>query len=134
MTLLVQVPDSYKAERDYIASVLLGEFLGLEYQLKEERRQDVRLTLKGDPSQGEIILPDILFQTPQEKWLTVSSLPKQPLEWGTLPGALSEDRGGSSSLPIIYGKVLKNGTYYLEDEGRAVLGLDLFGSAFFMLT
>lgn len=134
MTLLVQVPDTYGAECCYVASVLLGEFLGLEYQVDEVACQDLRITLKGDPTQRELILPNVLFQTPPERWLTASSLPKQPLEWWALPEALSEDRVILSRLPVIYGKVLKNGTYYSEDRGKVVLGLDIFGSTFFMLT
>jgi hypothetical protein len=99
-------------------------------------RYDTRITLQDHA--GEVRMPDILLQTPDENWLTIQSLPTQPLAvWDSselgLPITLID-----SHLPVIYGGLnsfssnrspafpLKSSIVYLP--------LDIFGSAFFMLT
>jgi peptidoglycan/xylan/chitin deacetylase (PgdA/CDA1 family) len=66
-------PPGYAAERAYAAQVLLGELLGLPFELAEEDRADVELTLPG--TDGTLHFPDGLFATPAEDWLTERSLP-----------------------------------------------------------
>jgi hypothetical protein len=132
---LIEHPPGYFSERGYIYDVIFRQFLGLDYHAKQDDRQNTRITLAGDRGRRELILSDNLFQNPQENWLTWRSLPKQPLEWWKLPETLSDATDISSSrLPLIYGKVLENGTFHSEDGGKVALGVDIFGSAFFMLT
>ena len=92
-------------------------------------------------------MPDILFQTPDEDWLTSSSLPVQPLPvWDTselVPITLID-----RNLPIIFGNQnLGPGPLTLDPSSpqpSAIsassqsstfhLPIDIFGSAFFMLS
>ena len=60
--LQISHPPTYHAERRYIHDVLLTEFLGLEYQARDELRSDVRVTLQGDASDKVLILADVLFK------------------------------------------------------------------------
>ena len=58
-----------------------------------------------EPDGRSVVLPDVLFATPREDWLTARSLPSVRMAEG---------------LPVLYGSA--------QDE------VDVFGSAFFMLT
>ena len=100
MPLIIQIPPTYPPERQYSIQVLMRDFLGLSYRLDIQERRDVRFT---NDSEKELILPDILFQTPKEDWLTLESLPKHPIPiWDTsqtpIDGPLVSPR-----VPIIFG-------------------------------
>jgi hypothetical protein len=105
MTVLVEAPPGYEAERRYILEVVLSDWLGLEWQFRQADRRDVRIALAEEPDDGCVVLPDVLFATPREDWLTARSLPSVRIAGG---------------LPVLYGSVQAE--------------VDVFGSAFFMLT
>jgi hypothetical protein len=75
VTLLVEAPPGYEPERRYILDVVLGDWLGLPYQLRTADRRDVRIALAEDPASAEVTLPEVLFATPPDEWLTAASLP-----------------------------------------------------------
>jgi len=131
MVMLVQMPDSYRPERSYIASILLGEFLELNYQLKFESRHNIRITCEDSK---ELLITDKLFSIPENIWLKPESLPEQPLKTWTINNtqlsAVTVDR----NIPVIYGNDPSLGSFYECTENRTRLGLDIFGSSFFMLT
>jgi hypothetical protein len=143
MTLLIETPDTRAPERDYILGVVLGEFLGLDWQRVPSDRTDTRISLRGHS--GEIRMPDILFQTPDQDWLTSRSLPSQPLPvWDTaelgLPITLVDQY-----LPVIYGDPrlgLQTRGVGPDAEPATInhsqltchIPIDIFGSSFFMLT
>ena len=110
MTLLVEAPARYETERRYVLDVVLRDWLGLEWELRAAQRDDVRITLAGEPSEQGVRVPDVLFATAPADWLTAASLPT--VHW--LDG-----------LPVIYGAPA-------PDPDR--LAVDVFGAAFFMLT
>jgi hypothetical protein len=109
VTLLVETPPGYDAERRYILGVVLGDRLGLDWTLRTEERADVRIGLAEDPQGPCVRVPDVLFATPREQWLTPASLPSVE---------------HADGLPVIYGAA--------PEPSR--LAVDVFGSAFFMLT
>ena len=117
----VKLPPSYPAERHYICGVVLGDFLGLDYRIEVMDRQDVAIS-RADGR--ELRLADLLFQTPGERWLTPGSLPARPLERWPLPGTVCQP-----TLPVLYGR-----QYYEVGPDQIALGLDIFGSIFFLLT
>jgi hypothetical protein len=108
--LLVEAPARYGPERRYVLDVVLRDWLGLEWELRAADRADVRITLAGEPGEQGVLVPDVLFATAPEAWLTEASLPT----------VRTLDR-----LPIIYGAPA-------PDPDR--LAVDVFGAAFFMLT
>ena len=71
MTLLVETPPGYEPEREYVLGVVLGDWLGLEWKMRTADRRDVRISLGEDA----VILPDVLFATPPDEWLTEGSVP-----------------------------------------------------------
>jgi hypothetical protein len=108
VTLLVEAPPAYAPERRYILDVVLGDWLGLDWELRAAERTDVRISLLEEPAGDRaVLLPDGLFATRAEDWLTEAALP------------VVTEAGG---LPVLYGGVSPG------------LGIDVFGSAFFMLT
>ena len=132
--LQISHPPTYRAERRYILDVLLKGFLGFEYQAREEARDDVRVSLQGDASGRELILADVLFQTPEDEWLALASLPSQPLDLWRVSEDSVDAKLVSSTVPIIYGARLPGGSYYEASGSKATLGVDVLGSAFYMLT
>ena len=105
MTVLVEAPRGYEPERRYILEVVLSDWLGLDWQLRSADRGDVRIALAEEPDGRCVVLPDVLFATPREDWLTPRSLPSVRVADG---------------LPVLYG----------SEQAE----VDVFGSAFFMLT
>ncbi len=123
MTLVVDVPPGREAERRYILDVVLSQWLGLPWRLRIRDRLDVRLHLADAPQTGGITVPDVLLATEGPGWLRAPSLPATPLS--TVAGA------EASRIPVIYGQV-PTGTSAGPDEEH--LEVDVFGSAFFMLS
>ncbi len=122
--LLIEHPPGYEAERRYIHKVILGEFLGLTFAARPAQRADV--CIRAESGCGELTLPDQLFQTPSPQWLTRASLPRLPL-----PSIDSPNCEGERAIPVIYG----TGGPAISRSGNAIkLSIDVFGSAFFMLT
>jgi hypothetical protein len=129
--LKIQTPKSYEPERRYILSVMLSEFLGLTYQFQPEERRDVRITT-GD--EKELILADGLFSVPEEHWLKPASLPKLPLKLWNLTTTPINVKIVDQSVPVIYGEDPYLSGFFVLSTENIYLGLDIFGSAFFMLT
>jgi hypothetical protein len=75
VTLLVEAPPGYEAERRYVLDVVLADWLGLGYELRTADRDDVRIALAEAPEGAAVTLPDVLFATPPDEWLTEASLP-----------------------------------------------------------
>lgn len=134
MQLIVTIPNSYPVERDYILSVILKEFLGLKYIIRRAGNADVCISDKEQ--KRRLIIPDGLFAIPKEQWLAKESLPKQPLEvWD--PQTLSLLEGIKlATVPVIYGARNRcvDETNCFQNDQVFYLPIDIFGSAFFMLT
>ena len=126
MTLVVEAPPSYEPERRYALDVVLSEWLGLDWRLRvDDRCTNMRITLEGDPAPRGVVLPDGLFATNASDWLTEASLPRARLPWRP---------GPDERLPVIYGADPPLPAL-LSDDGEDVrLGVDVFGSTFFMVT
>src|SRR6266576_3507574 len=123
MTLIVAAPPTYEPERRYILGVVLSEWLGLDWELRPEERSDVRVTLAGDGSR-HLLLPEGIFATDPAAWLSAASLPQSPLPWREIEGR---------RLPVLYGPRPAPATIIAHDDGAVDVGVDVLGSAFFML-
>ena len=128
----IHIPNTYEIERRYILSVMFGEFLGLDIQVQLSERQDTRIFIDSD--HRELLIADKLFATPQNQWLKPASLPKQPLQVWNLDTTRLSATTVNSEIPIIYGNNPSDPDFFYSCEDQIYLGLDIFGSAFFMLT
>jgi peptidoglycan/xylan/chitin deacetylase (PgdA/CDA1 family) len=128
--LIIQTPANRLTERTYILSVLLGEFLGLAFQIQPGDGN--RVVIGMADSEQTLELADHFFAQPQATWLKLNSLPVQPLKvWEDIHLAASLVR---PSIPVIYGNDPTDVGFLTHSEQEIKLGLDIFGSAFFMLT
>lgn len=128
MMLIVRCPANREPEREYIFHVLLNEFLGISYTVILEERIDVELSM---PSVNDcsLRLPDVFLSTPDEKWLTIDSLPRLPLLH------LDATEADLGRIPVIYGDGRASESGMLQRSEHSVeCGLDIFGSCFFILT
>lgn len=133
--LLIEHPPTYEPERNYVYDVMLGEFLGIRYQARLGGDPDATvISVCGDSSGKRLVIHEALFSTAPEKWLTEDSLPRQPLDKWMLPDAFRDTPKVSSNTPVIYGRRMSDNCYYEECDSDIRLGLDILGSAFFMLT
>ena len=78
MKFLVKIPQGYEPERRYILGVLLGEFLGLDFDVLPYDDRVIRI-IGGDGKECQIV--DRLFSFAEADWLTSRSLPASPLKW-----------------------------------------------------
>jgi hypothetical protein len=134
MTFIVTIPDSCRAERNYILHIMLKEFLGLEFIVKTAQRENV--CISDNDSRPRLLIADALFATPEKYWLTKESLPKQPLAMFDMENICPEN--GIKKLPavpVIYGVRHARHTKANGRNGEEIwLPIDVFGSCFYMLT
>lgn len=129
----IHIPNTFIPERSYIIKTILHDFLGLNINLRIEKRNDILIKVIGDYAGKTLRIADILFQTSISKWLTIDSLPRQPLKKWELPAILKNISVVDYVLPVIYGDESQN-EFIIDNEQELYIGIDIFGSAFFMLT
>jgi hypothetical protein len=132
VSLVVCVPLSAELERRYVIGVVLGDWLGLRHEIVREERTDVAVS--DTCGEKRLVLADIFLATPCSRWLRPDSLPSVPLaEWSVPDGfrtrSLVDDR-----LPLLFGDEVAPGSYVQVGEAGVKLGLDVFGSVFFMIS
>ncbi len=117
------LPPGFRPERRYIVGTILEDFLGLEISYNEHALPDYRFVLEN---RREIVVRDHFFSRfiddADHGYLHADNIP-QRISWLTNPFILEQP------LPVIFG----------DDEwdrtgDRMVCGIDIFGSAFFMLS
>lgn len=127
--LTIETNESKENEVSYIIEIIIRTFLGLEYRKVFGTRNNFRIGCEGHT--GEITLPNVFFQKSNEKWLHPETLPKQPLaRWDARSLGINVNLV-NPIIPVIFGA--PNGVCQPR-KGRVELPLDIFGSAFFMLS
>jgi hypothetical protein len=134
MTVVVHVPPGYEPERRYIADVVLADWLGLECRIVIEERRDVRLSVVGEPDDRCVTLPDGLFATQPDAWLTPPSLPRSPLPWRPVGEIAADSPAAGLDLPVLYGAGGRDDGLVRAAPGAASVDVDVFGSCFFCLS
>lgn len=122
--------DKYLSEKEYIFDIIFNEFLGIKYSLEIDNniKDEILISIR----ESNIIFPSVLFSVEKNQWLKEASMPSLPLDI-----FCSDDLFGNAlknfSLPVIYGKKINN-KFVNISEKNIYIGLDIFGSSFFMLT
>lgn len=124
--LVIHCKDNHIKDRAYIYDVVFRDFWHMDYRIQHERRKNIVLEIGGQC----LCMSDAFFQQDEAGWLHEQSLPKQPLQKVTLSGDYA-DCTTYTDLPLIYGD---RDVVSLFDEKEQYCALDVFGSAFFMLT
>lgn len=112
-------------ERAWILKVMLTEFLGLDYTVENSDSESMRIEAQG----RTLEMPDAFFIQAEHAWLKEGSLPGQPLKVWDMSDSGLDINCVDPMIPVIFG----DGSVDLARD-RARLGLDIFGSAFFMLS
>lgn len=123
----VYIPPICTSEIEYIIAVILDEFLGLDFIISSQTSDNNSIIITANDKKIE--LPNTFFKVASKSWLQPESLPKTPLkQWNTSEFGIINYRL-DGNLPVLYGIPkckIENDYIYL--------GLDIFGSAFFMLS
>lgn len=131
--IILHCPDFMIQERAYACQIVFKEFMGMEYRLIPKTKDHWRLLV----SEGKncLILPDSFFLKAERNWLKTASLPEPPLPLWNTEIDFSRSTLLLPKLPIIFGQNNAEGKWFSRIDGsNFFLGLDVVGSAFFMLT
>lgn len=123
----ITIPDFCHYEQKYVLEVILRDFLGLEFEV--QIAQDEFITLSMKDANRKLQINSDFFIRANSHWLKSESMPIVPLKiWDTSLDGIDANLV-SSSIPVIYGEpsLVKNNNCW-------TLGLDVFGSSFFMLS
>jgi hypothetical protein len=110
----------FAPEKEYTFRVVLGEMLGVDYRVEfAEGEKNYRLCL---PNGATLVLEDHFFEQKNEAdYLRAEHVPNK-IEWADSPF-------GPENLAVVFGH-----NHFTIKEKEARCGLDIFASAFFMLT
>lgn len=119
MMLRVTFPQSFRAARQWIGDVLLGEFLGLDYAIAFEGAGKPRISAAGKT----LDISDAFFAGAMQ-----SAPAESPPSWTVADSGL-DALLCEPGVPVLFGAP----GFKVAANGDAVLELDVFGSAFYML-
>lgn len=132
--LLVRHPATYQAERSYVLQVLLGDFLGLEWEAHPHDHPVTEIALGGQAEAPRLTIEDGLFAVSADQWLTDGSLPRLPLRrWEPFADGIGATLV-QPAVPVLYGTELENGSFADIGSDQMTFGIDLLGGSFFQLT
>jgi hypothetical protein len=130
--LVVECGADHAPERRYILDVVLGEFLGLDYELHPVEGSSEVVITAGSGDAKRLVTADLLFAGNDElvDRAALPALPSAVCPAGLLPGAavVGED------LPALYARPLRDGRLVDERPDRIELGIDVLGGVFVLLT
>jgi hypothetical protein len=126
MTLRIVFPDSRRDEKRWICKVVLEEWLGVDCDISFDRQDRTRIGADGK----KLLLPDTFFAGAADNWCCRASLPVEPLaQWSPAESGLDPFLV-RPAVPVIFGRA----GFVSRGDSEAELYLDVFGSAFFMLS
>jgi hypothetical protein len=130
--LTVRCRSSNFSERRYITQVIMQDFLGVEYRLSPTLDpEDARWVILAEGTRTLILPDEFLGNT--GVWLKHESLPQPSVREWLVDERLTAARTVESSIPLLYHNRLAAQIYTAADE-TAWLQIDVFGSAFLLLT
>ncbi len=123
----VKISDLCPSEQKYILDVLLGEFLGISFEVEIHDDIFTEITLPGKP--GKLTLDSSFFSQTKDCWLNKSSLPDLPLKIWKPSDNMIEPNLVKHEIPVLFGQ-----PGLQKKDNQIHINLDIFGSAFFMLS
>jgi len=124
----IRTNNKLREEKHWIVSTLIGEFLGLDFNLifDSELHNRTSINHRGN----SLVINDEFFSMNKDEWLKESSLPNRPLRQWYVVKDIPDANLVSPDLPVLFG----DGKFSVDEKSNAMLELDVFGSAFFMMT
>lgn len=130
MALTVKLPSNCVDERQYVCRVLLCDFLGMNIRFQIDGGDCVRIV---DTEGKSLSLNDAFFGSACGAWLHPDTLPQQCPIWDTRAAGL-DGLEMIVDLPVLFGQDPEEEDFFTCSPLHISLGLDIFGSAFFMLS
>ena len=126
--IFIKSPASFENERKYIFDVIFAEFLGLEYEVSfSDEAKSVEIILE----KSSLLLSDAFFSMDKSSWLTEKSMPVTPLKKVNKKDFPFDFKSVTDDIPVICGD---ENPEIIQRDNKIKIGIDIFGSAFFMLT
>jgi hypothetical protein len=130
MKLKVKILNACQNEQRYALDIILGEFLGLPFEVESYNGDVIEITRLVDVKDAKKLTIDAtFFRQVNQAWLKPESIPVLPLaNWSPRIDGINANLT-SPNVPVLYGQpgMVKNGEHHH-------LNLDIFGSTFFMLS
>lgn len=124
-------PGNAFAERCYIADLIFNRFLGLTVEICPHSSAEVVLM---NEIAGRVVMDDSFFCGLEAPVPRNDKLPTLPLaRWAVGESGLSATLS-KPQLPVLFGKPVSDGSFLEFGDNVVHLGLDVLGSAFFMLS
>jgi len=129
--LKIKIPNqTNNSEIQYALDILVGEFLGLHFEVETYEGNFIKITKSSDfDNFSKLTLDASFFYKAKQNWLKPKSLPVLPLSnWRPADDGINANLV-LPNIPVLYGLpgIVKN-------KNHIHLNLDIFGSAFFMLS
>ncbi len=124
--LKITIPSNLNSPRQYILNVLLTEFLGIPFTTEIKNVNTIQISYENKT----LTIADTFFQQAANHWLQPESLPPLPLAQWNVSEDIADVNLVENSIPVIFGDEV----YLISHDNGLHLGLDIFGSAFFMLS
>ena len=126
----IKIPNIQQKQQKYSLDILLGEFLGLSFQVEAHKGDYIEITrTEKHKNFYKLTLDASFFHRIKQDWLELVSMPFAPsITWTPLEDGIKANLV-KQSIPVLYGSpgIVKN-------NNHLHLNLDIFGSVFFMLT
>ena len=98
----IKTDNKFCEEKQWIVSTLIGEFLGLEYELSFNTESQGHTSINYN--KNSLVINDEFFSMDKDNWLAESSLPDRPLSKWLVGEDISDVNLVSPELPVLYGK------------------------------
>lgn len=133
--LKIKIANLCQNEQRYALDILLGEFLGLAFEVESYNGDVIEITRPGGDNSAKLTLDASFFQQAHQAWLKPESMPVLPLAtWTPTDDGINANLV-EPSIPVLYGQPYPDGQPGLVKNGEHLhLNFDIFGSAFFMLS
>ena len=128
--LKIKIPKLCKNELCYTLDILLSEFLGLNFEVETHENNFIEISKPSETeNSSKLTLDASFFYKAKKNWLKPESMPDLPLLlWNPRDDGIKVNLS-TSNVPVLYGS-----SGILKKEKHIHLNLDIFGSAFFMLS
>jgi hypothetical protein len=127
--LLVEAPPIAEAERRHVLGVVLGDWLGLTWDLVPADGGEV--VLRRPDGDRAVRLPDRFLPAADATWLSPSSVPHGAVAWEPVGLVSAPSLPAGTTLPALFGTP---GPIASVDGNGISLSADLLGSIFFLLS
>lgn len=135
--IVVDMPNTYRQERCYVLNFVFKQVLELDYEPIFHETQSPAVTCIRLPNGRNLIIDDVLFQTPEHLWLSKEVIPESPLLSTDINDDILAAEISDARLPILFcDQSLREGGQVWErvNADSIKVNFDLLGAIFFMLS